>query len=644
MKSSGATPRRYWPRTPLALAFAVIAAASGAAAHPLDPLSGAEIGRAVAALRRAGDADPATRFALVALDEPEKDAVLRWRPGQPERRKAFVVARKDGTVYEGVVDLAAGAVERWQPVPGAQSALSPEEWDRAKNLTMADAGWRQAMARRGYASVAGIVCTPGSAGFVEPGEAGRRLARVVCFDGSVARNFRAHPVERVVATVDLDAGAVVGLLDEGPLPPAREAGEFGQRPLPSPAASPRSAVRDRFAGARHQVRWRGWSFHYRLDPRAGLVLSLLRREDRGRSRLILYRGSLAEMFVPYMDPDPAWRFRAWLDVAEYGFGWLASPLARGIDCPAGAAMRDAVLANQRGMPVTAPAVICLFERDAAMPLWRHAESATHSYAGRAGRELVMRTIPSIGTYDYIIDWVLTETGGIRIEVGATGIDAAKGVAARTMQDPSAPGDTAHGALVAPNLAAVYHDHFLSFRLDLDIDGERNTLVRETLAPESAGGRTIWRVDDAPVTAEGPPAPAAGHDAAATLWRVENPNVTNRLGRHPGYELRLGHTTTLSAPPDDPAVRRAAFATAPVWLTAYDRRELYAAGDYPDAGAGLPRYAARRRPVENADIVLWCTMGFHHLTRPEDWPVLPTMRHGIELVPDAFFDRNPAVVR
>ena len=91
-------------------------------------------------------------------------------------------------------------------------------------------------------------------------------------------------------------------------------------------------------------------------------------------------------------------------------------------------------------------------------------------------------------------------------------------------------------------------------------------------------------------------------------------------------------------------RRAAFSAAPLWVTAYDPRELYAAGLYPNqsrGGDGLPAYAARHRPVANADIVLWVTMGFHHLPRPEDWPVLPTMWHSVALVPYGFFDRNPS---
>jgi primary-amine oxidase len=152
------------------------------------------------------------------------------------------------------------------------------------------------------------------------------------------------------------------------------------------------------------------------------------------------------------------------------------------------------------------------------------------------------------------------------------------------------------------------------------------------------------VSDEPVTAEGALAGSSDH-AGPEVWRVINRNLANRLGQHPGYELRPGHSAISVLSTDDPAQRRATFAAAPLWITAYDRRELYAAGDYPErspSGEGLPAFAARHRPVENADIVLWPTIGFHHLTRPEDWPVMPTVWHSIELVPYGFFDRNPSL--
>jgi primary-amine oxidase len=201
-------------------------------------------------------------------------------------------------------------------------------------------------------------------------------------------------------------------------------------------------------------------------------------------------------------------------------------------------------------------------------------------------------------------------------------------------------------LVAPNLVAVNHDHFLSFRLDVDIDGAANTLVRQRLAPQPAAdamaGRTLWRVVEDNVVEEGPL--SAGAHGGAEVWRIVNPNLANRLGQHPGYELRSGHSAMSLLPPEDLAQRRAAFSAAPLWVTAYGAKELYAAGRYPNqskGGEGLPVYAARHRPVENADIVLWATIGFHHLPRPEDWPVLPTVWHSLSLAPYGFFDHNPS---
>ena len=126
--------------------------------------------------------------------------------------------------------------------------------------------------------------------------------------------------------------------------------------------------------------------------------------------MVLYRGSLSEMFVPYMDPDPNWTTRNFMDVGEYGLGPLSLPLMRGIDCPASAVFLDAVLAVGRGVPHARNSVICFFERDSDAPLWRHAETANNTYAGRPATALVARTIASVGNYDYVIDWVLTRPG------------------------------------------------------------------------------------------------------------------------------------------------------------------------------------------------------------------------------------------
>ena len=625
------------------------------AAHPLDPLSSAEIAATVSVLREAGDIDKETRFALIDLNEPIKQDVLAWKPGQPFVRRAFVITRRDRAVYQGVVNLGAQHVESWRVVPHVESAILNDEIENARRITIADSGWRAAMQRRGFETFKTIFCAPLSAGYSDdPKEVGRRLLRVVCFAGPVSEaNVWGRPIEGLIAVVDLDANKVIRLIDNGlrPVPGKPPQVAETSQPQPqaaaagAPARTPHRVVDFTISG--NEVRWKNWSFHFRMDGRAGLILSLVRYTEAGRERSVLYRGSVAEMFVPYMDPNIGWSFRTYMDEGELGLGLLSSPLVPGVDCPADAAFLDAILPDDYGRPVLGKSVICLFERDTGAPLWRHYEAVNSRYQGQPAVELVLRTIPSIGNYDYAIDWVLTPTGVIRIDVGASGIDQVKGVAASTMQYPSAATDTAHGDLVAANLVGTNHDHFLSFRLDIDIDGSANTLLRETLVPQPAPRGTArhgpWRVVEDTVTAEGPL--IAGGHGGGDIWRIVNPNRTNRLGGHPGYELRPDHSTTSLLAPDDPAQRRAGFSAADLWVTAYDPSELYAAGPFPNQSAssdGLPAYAARRRPIVKTDIVLWYTLGFHHLPRPEDWPVLPTMWHSLSLVPVGFYDHNPAI--
>jgi primary-amine oxidase len=67
----------------------------------------------------------------------------------------------------------------------------------------------------------------------------------------------------------------------------------------------------------------------------------------------------------------------------------------------------------------------------------------------------------------------------------------------------------------------------------------------------------------------------------------------------------------------------------IWVTQtpYRADERYAAGDYPTrslSGEGLLAWTAANRPIENADLVLWYTIGMHHVVRAEDWPVMPVL--------------------
>jgi len=490
------------------------------------------------------------------------------------------------------------------------------------------------MRRRGYRSFDDIFCESMSAGFfARPEDDGRRLLKMPCYDRAAARiNVYARPIEGVIATVDLDAGAVLDVTDLGVSPVAATAHDLASKTPSAVIGAPPATLK--IDG--RVINWQQWSFHLGFDPRFGVIVSLLSHQDGGGRRMVLYQGQLSEVFVPYMEPDPAWSFRTALDGGEYGLGILASPLAPDIDCPAEAAFFDEAVSKPTGEVAIRERATCVFERRSGTPLWRHYEALTGNYAGVPGEELVIRMVPSVAHYDYVIDWVLNPAGEIAIEIGATGIDAVKGV----------PGDGAHanGSLVAPGLIAIEHDHFFSVRLDLDIDGLINRFVREEIVTERLPGenprRSLWRLQRSPLVAEGALTARPNHE----VWRVENPGVAAPLGGHPGYQIEVSGSA-LSLDRDDWPARRAGFAGADLWVTRYHPGELQAAGAFPNQSRGdqgLPTYA-NGEPIDAADLVLWATVGFRHITRPEDWPVLAIQRRTIRLRPYGFFARNPSAV-
>jgi primary-amine oxidase len=253
-----------------------------------------------------------------------------------------------------------------------------------------------------------------------------------------------------------------------------------------------------------------------------------------------------------------------------------------------------VTPTSHGTPQRWPRTACLFEREAGDFAWRHAAGG-YQTDSRRRRDLVLRMIMTFGNYDYAVDWTFQQNGNIKVGVGATGTVEVKAVRSRTAAEDSDGRDRRYGHFVADNTVGVNHDHYFCFRLDLDIDGTKNSFLKEELKterlPVDNPRKSVWVAEPkiAKVEEEGQLRMMMEHPA---LWRVINPNVKGPLGYPTSYEIAPGHNAMSLMTDDDYPARRAGFIGHNLWVTPYREDERYPAGDYPTqshGGDGLPAW-------------------------------------------------------
>jgi primary-amine oxidase len=644
----------HWRYTLTALFAALMiqpALASQSSADPLDGLTAPEYWAIHDAFWASGRVDADTRYPFITLLEPPKDAVLTWKPGVPIARQALVVVRQKGKTFEAIVDIGAKKVVRWTERPGALPNVTLDDFANANSAVHDDPAWRAAISRRGITDLNEVSCSGASPGYYPTPEfQNHRLLRLSCYDRHGTYEPDARLIDGVVIVWDIDSQKIVRLIDTGVVPVATTPADYdpaasGVRKIPTPI-SMAQPLGPSFHVTGTTVDWQNWRFHFRVDRRVGLVVSNVAYQDGKRLRPILYEGSLSEIFVPYMDPAEDWFWATYFDVGEFADGF-GSTLDPGNDCPDNAVYFDQVYADDTGLPALQQRAACLFERYSGDVAWRHAGS-NDPLESRKRRDLVLRTVGTFSNYDYIFDWTFRQDGVIEIGVGLTGVDELGGALQQSATLSGASASDEHGRFVADHVVAPYHDHFFNFRLNFAVDGRHNSFVRDRLVTERVSGptprRSIW-VDQSEVLKTESAAQLDIDPRKPEVWRVVNPSQHNRVGDPVGYEIVPGGAASPLLLPEDYPQRRAGFTNHALWVTPYSPEERYAAGDYPTqsrGGDGLTAWTKANRTIENTDLVVWYTMGFHHLPSSEDFPVMATNWLRFELRPFDFFDRNPAI--
>jgi primary-amine oxidase len=614
--------------------------------HLFDALTAPEISRVAAVVRESGIGGARPGFAAVFTDEPDK-AALRAGEHPPRRARAMVLDRTSAATHDLVVDLDAGTVVTSTVVTEGGAPMLAEEAEVAAELAKADPRYVAGLAARGITDLDLVQLDPFGAGNREDLDAtGRRLWCLVSYHRhEVDDNGYAHVVEGLIVVVDTVGRQVVAVEDAGtkPMNPTCDnyTAEHNQ-PMRTDVTPLQITQPDGvgFTLDGPQLSWQKWRLRVNVHPLEGLVLHGVEYADGGVHRSVMHRGSLSEMLVPYGDSDPAHHWRSAFDVGEYGLGKLANSLTLGCDCVGEIVYLDAVVADDDGEPSVIPNAVCIHEEDAGI-LWKHTDWVTGKVDVRRSRKLVVSSMATVGNYHYGFYWNFFQDGHIEVDTKLLGI-----VQTRALLPDEVP---AHATRLAENLGATYHQHLFSFRLDMEVDGWRNSVYQNDVAgtpvgPQNPHGNAISLTRTLLARESDGDGMVAPH--SSRTWSVVNPGKRNAWGNAVGYKLLPGWAgDTLIAQEPSPMVRRAGFATRNVWVTPYAPDELRSAGEHPNgdrSGAGLPAWSAADRPIEDTDVVLWHTVGVTHVPRSEDWPVMPTEVASFMLLPTNFFDRNPAL--
>lgn len=624
-----------------------------AAEHPLEGLKTSEYWTVYEVLRAARRVDADTYYASVLLHAPPKDTVLAWKVGQPIPREADVILFRKGIATEVRVDIAGRKVVRTREVKGVHAPVMSHEFREMAELVKSDPRVRAALAKRGITDLTTVDCSLTPFGyFAVPELATRRVMAGGCSDSHGSYLGWGHTIEGLTFMVDPVEKKVLKVTDREVVPVPREPVNFQELPeLALPGTKPLIVTQPQGPGfqlAGNEVKWQNWRFRYRLDTRVGAVINQVGFQDGEKLRPVMYEGAMSELFVPYMDSADGWATRVFIDAGEFYHPGLLKPLQKGADCPEYATFFDGVTANERGIPVLHKNLACLYETVGAGPAWRHYEKGIAS--GRPSRTLILRSAAVIGNYDYLLDWRFEQDGTVKIAVGATGIIETKSVTAKRAGSGHAMAGAADefGRFVADHTIGVNHDHFFSFRLDLDVDGRNNSFMahqmKKRLLPPETNRKSIWVVEPMMANKEQDAMMDIRLDRPS-MWVIENPNVKGPLGYPTGYEIMPGANAASLLDPEDGAQKVGAFSAHQLWITPYKPDELYASGLYPTGSTGddgLAAWTKANRSIANTDIVAWYTLGFHHMPRPEDWPVMPVMWHQVEIRPFGFFPRNPVL--
>ncbi|KKA27262.1 hypothetical protein TD95_004093 [Thielaviopsis punctulata] len=632
------------------------------ALHPFDPLLPDEITKAITIVQKSHG--PNLLFNVVSLQEPRKAEMKAWLAApetapKPKRVADIVAIDQNGTAHDGLVDLESGAIISWVAAPGCQPIITMEELQQVELIVRSDPRVIEQCVISGIApeDMHKVYCDPWTIGYDKRFGSNVRLQQALMY-------FRPHiddcqyqyPLDfcpifdastKKIIAIDVPAVrcplSTVKPINYHPKA-VQENGGYRSDIKPINITQPEGVS---FQMNGHQITWQNWNIHIGFNYREGIVLNNISFNDKGTNRSLFYRLSLAEMVVPYGNPEHPHQRKHAFDLGEYGAGYMTNSLALGCDCKGSIHYLDAYFPTQAGGVRTVKNAVCIHEEDAGI-LFKHTDFRDDSMIVTRARKLVIQQIFTAANYEYAVQWIFHQDGTIQPEIKLTGILNTYSMAV----DEDTHG---WGTQVYPGVNAHNHQHLFCLRVNPEIDGPDNTVFAvDTVAADDAvgsaenpyGNAFYARRTKLATTAQGM-SDYLG-DTSRT-WEIANTNKLNVYSKKPvAYKLVSREVPRLLPKEGSLVWKRAGFARHAVHVTKYRDDQLWPAGKHVpqtsgETSLGIPEWIGDgTESIDNTDIVLWHTFGLTHIPAPEDFPVMPAEPITLLLRPRNFFTSNPVL--
>ncbi|KAM0749530.1 copper amine oxidase [Meredithblackwellia eburnea MCA 4105] len=384
------------------------------------------------------------------------------------------------------------------------------------------------------------------------------------------------------------------------------------------------------------VEWMDFSFYITFTRDTGVRLY----DIKYKGERIIYELGLQEAIAHYAGNDPVQSGTAYLDTF-YGFGPYAFNLLPGYDCPGYATYLNATFhANE--VSTTHKNGICLYESDPGYLMQRH--SNQNYLASTKNPMFTLRSVSTVGNYDYSFSYNFFLDGTIETEVKASGY----------IQSAFYAKNGEYGYKIHDGLSGSMHDHCLNWKLDMDILGQENTLALHTVKavdvkyPWSNTTRSTMKLVRSEITNEDE-GKLDWSENAQTMVVVVNKNETNPYGEPRGYRLMpsRGGGMHLTIKNSSNLFDSQGFATHGFYVLKHhdsEQKSAHANNDYDPKNPiiDFSKYFNSEN-LEQEDLVIYFNLGMHHVPHTGDLPntVHTTAQASLMISPHNYLLNDPS---